>query len=88
MDVKFKNTVEVYIDRYIHIDRYSALHTKSITPILCAVPSAIVNVTFLNISDVLHLCPQEAAKISKVAIVSSFKVSLVFVKIGKVGRLL
>ena len=88
MDVKFKNAIEVYIDRYIHIDRYSALHTKSTTPILCAVPSTIVNVTFLNISDVLHLCPQEAAKVSKVAIVSYFKVSLVFVKIGKMGRLL
>ena len=58
------------------------------TPILCAVLSVTVKVTFHKISDVLYRCPQEAAaKIAKVVMLSSFKLPLVSMKMPKVDSL-
>ena len=87
MDVHCKKVVEVF-SLHLHFYIFYILHTKSITPILCAVLSVIVKITFFKISDVPYLRPQEAVKISKVAIVSSFKLFVVSVKISKVVRLL
>ena len=61
----------------------SALHTKSII-MCCTINHSESN--FFKISDLLYLHSQESAKRSKVAIVSSFKLSLVFVKMPKVNR--